>query len=129
MIGTALTAKALALTATQSQTIMDLMQLDMAAVYDQGGKLGSRQTDLASSGVEAQHGGVQGIVWTPSMRRMYTLLDRYSPFPLLCGRCHMPLPKCTLAWKISLLLENPLSDVPFLTRACASNACRDQISR
>ena len=59
-----------------------VLQLDMAAVYDEGGKLASQQADH-SSGVGEQHGGVQGIVWTPSMRRMYTLLDRYSSHPIL----------------------------------------------
>ena len=55
----------------------------MAAVYDEGGRLASQQATLASSGAAEQHGGVQGIVWTPSMRRMYTLLDRYPFVPII----------------------------------------------
>ena len=59
-----------------------VLQLDMAVVYDESGRLASQQAALGPSGVGEQHGGVQGIVWTPSMRCMYTLLDRY-PLPSL----------------------------------------------
>ena len=59
-----------------------MLQLDMPALYQQEGQqpfqeLKTRPGQSAHSPEEAAvQEAVSGIVWTPSMRRMYTLLDR-----------------------------------------------------
>ena len=62
-----------------------VLQLDMPALYQQEGQhpfeaLKARLGQGASTSPEeaAVQKAVSGIVWTPSMRRMYTLLDRCS---------------------------------------------------
>ena len=58
------------------------VQLDMAALYQSEGDVPVQHLAAAISEANA-HGreatslqALAGIVWTPSMRRMYTLVDR-----------------------------------------------------
>ena len=63
------------------------LQLDMSSLYTREGEgpmqqLQQRLGELSAAGTAASAAGahyaaVRGIVWTPSLRRMYTLLDRY----------------------------------------------------
>lgn len=55
------------------------MQLDMAGLYEQEGSapvhlLQQALSDQASQ--DSSRDSMAGVVWTPSMRRMYTLTDR-----------------------------------------------------
>lgn len=58
------------------------MQLDMEGLYEREGSaplqhLQSALTDeKKKAGAHASGDSLAGLVWTPSMRRMYTLLDR-----------------------------------------------------
>ena len=53
------------------------MQLDMPAVYAAGGV---EAAPLAAMPTGAAQGG---LVWTPSMQRMFTLVRACVPWPLL----------------------------------------------
>lgn len=72
---------------TSENHLMSLVlcvQLDMEGLYEQEGRaplqhLQSALTDeRKKAGAHASGDSLVGVVWTPSMRRMYTLLDRYA---------------------------------------------------
>ena len=66
----------------------DALQLDMEGLYEREGSaplqhLESALTDeKKKASAHASGDSLAGVVWSPSMRRMYTLLDRLV-FPLL----------------------------------------------
>lgn len=62
------------------------VQLDMDGLYEREGSapiqhLHSALTDeKKKAGAHASGDSLMGVVWTPSMRRMYTLLDRWVTY-------------------------------------------------
>ena len=71
-------------------------------------QLQQRLAELSTAGTTAsvagaQYEAVRGIVWTPSLRRMYTLLDRYRS-RIHSFTCHSSTPsRQTILWSIFLL--------------------------
>ena len=80
------------------------VQLDMEGLYEREDSaplqhLQSALTDeKKKAGAHASGDSLAGVVWTPSMRRMYTLLDRWlkTLAPQSLSACtdlvHQPLP-------------------------------------
>ena len=70
------------------------LQMDMPALYQREGQAPFEalqraidQGPAATLEEAAARNAVSGIVWTPSMRRMYTLLDRWVSWAPLIAAC------------------------------------------
>ena len=81
-----------------------MLQLDIQAVYEQGGEAQVTQLQraledpqgAAPADAEALRRMLGRIVWTPSMRRMYTLLSRWASH--CCSACE-PSNKGPVWWQ------------------------------
>ena len=83
-------------------SILDCSQLDMAAVYQEGAEepakllLERLQQPSEDGDIAALQQAVQGVVWTGSLRRLYTLTDRHVPSSCSAGPAALSV--CDVHW-------------------------------
>lgn len=100
------------------------MQLNMAALYHSGGaepaarlQQSLQQSADGDEDAQALQKAASGIVWTHSMRRMYTLVNRYTQ-PVQAPSCSVPY-----TWLLAFWADN-LRDIGQLHSCKGSHSGR-----